>query len=95
MLCGIEVVMVHAVHECGIGTVGWGAHDDQRCAAFEVQGSLWAIGEEASGFDDDIYAKVAPWQLVWVAHLQHLEGLAVDADAVFHRFDRAVHTPGD
>ena len=82
VLGGVEVLVVDAHHEGGVDARGGGRHDHERGAALEVQPGLLARGEEAGGLDHHVDAEVAPRQILGVAHLQHLEGVAGDVDAV-------------
>ena len=54
-----------------------------------LRGGL-AVGEQTGRLEDDVDAEVLPRQLRRIAHGEHLELLAVDADAIVPGFDPGV-----
>ena len=83
----VERLVVHAVHERGVGAIGRGRHDHERCSGLQVQRRLVAVGEEPGRLDDHVDAEIAPRQLRRVTVLQHLQQVAVDGDAALGLLD--------
>jgi hypothetical protein len=81
LLGELEVLVVDAVHERGVGVRRRGRDDHERGAAVEVGARRLAAVEEAGRLDDDVDAEVAPRQVGGVALAEHLEGVAADLDA--------------
>jgi len=82
VLLGVEVGVVDAVDERGVGAGRrCGDHDNARSTG-EVCRGLVAFGEEAGGLHDDVDAERLPRQLGGVAFGKHAQRLAVDRDAV-------------
>ena len=80
--------MVDAIHERGISAIRWCRHNDVRRTGIEVSRRLVTIGEKARRFDDEVNAEARPREFLRVPDLQHLDGLAIDRDAVIGGRDR-------
>ena len=82
VLGGVEVLVVHAVDERGVGSLAGRRDDHQLGAGVEVGGRLVPVGEEAGGLDDHVHPEVTPRELLGIADGQHLQDVAVHGDAV-------------
>ena len=88
VLLRLEVTMVDAVDERGVGSVARRRHDHQRRSGVEVNRRLDPRGEDARRLDDHVDAEVTPRQLRRVADLQHLELVLAHGDAGLGDLDR-------
>ena len=83
----VELLVVDAVDERGVGAVARGGHDDQLGAGIEVRRGRVALGEEARALDDHVHTQLAPRQVLRVALAEHAQLVAVHADAALRRLD--------
>ncbi len=94
MLGCIELGVIHAVDEGGVGTGCGSRNDDHLCAGIQMGCCLVAIGEEPGGFDDDVDTQSPPRQVPWIPLRQHLQRFAVDHEAIVgggHRLSKHAH----
>ena len=84
----VEVLVVDAVDERGVGPVARSGDDDQRGTGGKVVRGGVAAGEEARALDDHINAKIAPWKVLRVAFAEHAQLVTINADAGLGGLDR-------
>src|SRR6266542_4331332 len=90
MLGGVVLPVVHAHHDRDVLALGGGADDDLLGTGLEMLLGLFALGEQAGGFDDDFRAELLPRQVGRVALGQDLDAVAVDHQALAVDLDMAV-----
>ena len=82
MVRRIVFVVVDAHHHGEILVFGRRGDDDFLGSGLEMFRSVLALGEEASGLDDDFDAELFPRKFRGIAFLQHFEALASGNDGV-------------
>ena len=84
----VELVLVHAEDEGGVGVLGRRGDDDARRTGFEVLARLLALGVLAGRLDDDIDPELVPGELLRVRYGQHLDPSLADDHLVAVDRDR-------
>jgi hypothetical protein len=82
MLRGIVCVGIHAQNESGVRSISGRRNNDFLDRTAEMFFGLWALGEQTSGFDDDIRANRGPVDFTGVLGLEDFEGPAFHRDAI-------------
>ncbi len=82
VLSGIVKVVIDAHADGQIDFFARCADDDLACAGLNVLAGIFAIGEEAGRFDDDVDAKLFPGQGGRIALTENLDRFTVNEDAV-------------
>ena len=60
MIRAVVEMVVHAHHHGEIFVLGRGGNNHLLCAGFDVALGLFAVGEEAGGFDHHVHAEFFP-----------------------------------
>ena len=82
VLGGVVLVVIDALHEGAVLTLGGSRDDDLLGTGGDVTLGLLRVGEQTGRLDDDIDAEVLPRQTFRAARAHHLDLVAVDHDDV-------------
>src|SRR5690606_4436789 len=77
-----DLVVVYAIDDRQVGTIGRSRNEDALCAALKVSGSLLLGGEDARALQHDINAKIAPGKVGRIALSKRLEGVRSHTDRI-------------
>ena len=89
MLRWVVPLLVHAHDDGQVFARRRGADDHLLRAGLAVRRSLLGVGEESSGFHNDVDAKVAPRECGRIFARQHLDSTTVDDELVLFRGNAA------